>query len=88
MSNISIDELLNQLELMKNVLEYYANTENYHPKNANVMIDGGHNARNALERLKKASTEITESYMVELRKTIDKATPSIPYSALLESNIP
>jgi cell shape-determining protein MreC len=72
MNEISIDELLNQLELMKQVLEYYADTTNYHPKRPNVMQDGGHNARSALERFKNTSEEITDGFIDELKKTIDQ----------------
>ena len=69
---LSLDELLNQVELMKQVLEYYADTKNYHPKNSNVMLDGGHNARFVLKQIGKNKENLTNAIIKDLKSTLEE----------------
>ena len=72
MKELSLDELLNQIELMRQILQYYANTENYHPKTPNVMLDGGHNARFVLKQIGDTNEELTKSLINQLKDTIQE----------------
>lgn len=43
------DELIGQIDFLKNILEFYANKDNY--ANTQIIKDGGHQARFALEQI-------------------------------------
>ena len=74
------EEYLNQIELLKQALRFYANKENYveHPVTHHSMIenDNGHQARFALKQLTKVegiNQEMNEEYLKEVSKEMEKS---------------
>lgn len=58
MNAIDYQTILNSLNLAKQILGFYANEENYEPKlgsNALILSDRGHQARYAIDTIKKIS---------------------------------
>lgn len=76
----NIDELQNQLALMKQALLFYGDIENYkfyEHKDAPVAVDEGAQARFALEQLEKIKTindEMGEEYIKSLQNKVDRDT--------------
>lgn len=66
----TVEELLSKIELCKQALKFYSNTENYNPLHSKVMSDGGHQARFTLEQLEKID-EYNQKLLNEI-KEVDK----------------
>ena len=69
---ITLDTLLNQNELMRQVLGYYADDSNYKGNFPNIMLDKGHNARYVLKQMDGESEEYLKTVIGELKATISE----------------
>jgi hypothetical protein len=93
MNAIDYQAILNSLNLAKQILGFYANEENYEPKlgaDALILSDRGHQARYAIDTIKKISepdygeleqnikSKIKDEAMLEHQKVeIEKALKSM-----------
>lgn len=73
MSYFNNDELLNLLDLTKRVLEFYADSNNYH-ENGTIYLDKGEHARttlNIVDNVIKTHENIDEVMDEELKKILN-----------------
>ena len=90
----STEDLLNQIELLKQALLFYANEENYKGyyngkelEPALVGVDGGSQARFALQRLQETldqNQEMEDEYIKEIQEKIEANKPPESVLRLIE----
>lgn len=68
----TIEELINKITLLKKTLEYYADKKVYsgHIEKINILKDKGHQARFALEQIKKID-EYENEMIANLREILE-----------------
>jgi len=84
------EELINEIELLKQALLFYGDKENYlfyKHKDAPIALDEGSQARFALQRLQETldqNQEMQDEYIKEIQEKIEANTPPEGVLRLIE----